>query len=58
MTKKTSVKANRKKKQAPVFNLEMAQNAVFNSLLRRRDLINTLLSPGRDIDTECGYPTR
>jgi hypothetical protein len=53
---KTTVKANVKKRSAPVFNLQMAQNAVFNSLLRRRDLIQTLLSPGRDIDTECGYP--
>jgi len=57
MAKKASVRASVKKINSPVFNLERAQNAVFNSLLRRRDLINTLLSPGRDIDTECGYPT-
>lgn len=28
-----------------------------NALLRRWDLIQSLLSPGHDIDTECGYPS-
>lgn len=36
--------------------MNMAQRAAFNSLLRRRDLIQSLLSPGRDVDGECGYP--
>src|SRR5574343_47428 len=46
-------------------NKEMNRQLIFhqmpelvrNSLIRRFDLIQTFLSPGRDIDTECHYPT-
>lgn len=32
------------------------QHVAFNALLRRRDLIRSLLDQGHDIDHECGYP--
>ncbi|MDX9779960.1 MAG: DUF1073 domain-containing protein [bacterium] len=40
----------------PKITMNQLQHAAFNSLLRRRELIQSLLSPGRDIDKECGYP--
>lgn len=39
-----------------VLNIQTLQKMAFNSLLRRKELIQSLLSPGRDIDTECHYP--
>lgn len=43
-------------KNKAAITINQLQTAAFNALLRRRDLISTLLSPGHDINTECGYP--
>lgn len=43
-------------KISPAMIVNQLQTMAMNSLLRRRDLIQSLLSPGHDIDQECGYP--
>lgn len=50
MTQKTQNAKNEQMKM-------MVANQIHNSLLRRYDLIQSLLSPGIDVDTECHYPT-
>ncbi len=50
MAKKTTHTKNEEVKM-------MVAQQIHNSLLRRYDLIQTMLSPGRDVDTECHYPT-
>jgi uncharacterized protein len=44
-------------KAKAVLNIRQLQTVAFNSLLRRKELIQSLLSPGRDVDSECGYPS-
>ena len=56
MSKKKASTKNTVVAPNPAVLINQLQTAAFNSLLRRRDLIQTLLSPGHDINSECGYP--
>ena len=56
MSKKKAITKNTTPTPNPAILINQLQTATFNSLLRRRDLIQTLLSPGHDINSECGYP--
>ena len=55
MVKKT-VKKTKNVKVNPLAALNQMQALAHNALLRRRDLIRSLLDEGHDIDTSCGYP--
>lgn len=63
MAKKTIKKTVKNKtpvpempKVHPLVAYNQMQQMMHNALLRRRDLIRSLLDAGHDIDQECGYP--
>ena len=55
MSKTQKNKAVKQKETTPV-TVKQIETIAFNSLLRRKDLIQSLLNPNHDINYDCGYP--